>query len=366
MNPSEDTASARVTGGAGEGAAPMGDPPRAGWATTVALAAVAVVWVMGAVWSFREQRAFAVANAFAVPELLPLVLDGMATALATVAYAASLDGRPAVSARLGTVVAVAMSAGSNGIWAAERSQDNPVTIGLAVVVPCTAMVAFEVLLAELRRQVQRRRGDPPPIRIPYPRMTRLLLAPFSTFVSWRRLVLELTELRPPVSDVAVVTVAAEPMSAAADGRRVRADTVSDEPTVATRAAMSAPSAHTATTGVLPVVSNGQVSGHRRPGTMTGHVVSAETEASPKPVARDEDVRKERRLTVASSVDDGADDVQRRAGDERVGRLVGLLHDGHELTGPEVAAMFSCSPRTGQRLIRRAEQIRRRYAGSVSE
>ncbi|HEX4247459.1 MAG TPA: hypothetical protein VH008_06300, partial [Pseudonocardia sp.] len=42
--------------------------------------------------------------------------------------------------------------------------------------------------------VQRRRGLPPPVAIPYPRVIRIALAPWQTFRTWRTLVLELTAL----------------------------------------------------------------------------------------------------------------------------------------------------------------------------
>ena len=59
-----------------------------------ALLATTAVWAMGCVWSFREQALFAQAKGFGLPWLLPAVIDGLAIALACVAYAASLDGRP--------------------------------------------------------------------------------------------------------------------------------------------------------------------------------------------------------------------------------------------------------------------------------
>src|SRR5256714_15537440 len=82
-----------------------------------ALMATAAVWAMGCVWSFREQALFAQAKGFHLPWLLPAVIDGLAIALACVAYAASLDGRPGVGARPGTAVAVAASAASNATLA---------------------------------------------------------------------------------------------------------------------------------------------------------------------------------------------------------------------------------------------------------
>jgi hypothetical protein len=171
-----------------------------------ALAAVAVVWVLGCVWSYREQSAFAAAKGFEFPHLLPLVIDGFAAAMAGVAWAASLDARAAIPARLATLVAVLGSSASNGTWAWERTSHDLTAVVLAVAVPVGANLAFEVLLAELRRQVQRGRGLPPPVAVPYPRLIRLALAPWPTFRDWRRLVLDLTapqaaepELRPGVA-----------------------------------------------------------------------------------------------------------------------------------------------------------------------
>ena len=150
---------------------------------------------MGCVWSFREQALFAQVKGFHLPWLLPAVIDGLAIALACVAYAASLDGRPGVVARLGTAVAVAASAASNATFAWQRSGD-PTTVVIAAGVPVAANLAFEVLLHELRRQVLRRRGLPAPAAVPYPRLIRVVLAPCSTLRQWRRLVLDLTALQP--------------------------------------------------------------------------------------------------------------------------------------------------------------------------
>ncbi|HEY1966369.1 MAG TPA: DUF2637 domain-containing protein [Pseudonocardia sp.] len=158
------------------------------------LIAVAVVWLLGCVWSYQEQSAFAASKGFAFPHLLPLVIDGFAVSMAGVSWAASLDARPAIPARLATVVAVGASSASNGVWAYLRTNHDMVTVVLGVTVPIAANLAFEVLLAELRRQVQRRRGLPPPVAVPYPRLIRLLLAPFQTFRAWRALVLEITAL----------------------------------------------------------------------------------------------------------------------------------------------------------------------------
>lgn len=158
----------------------------------LALAAVAAVWLAGCVWSFEEQTDYASAKGFAVPQLLPLVLDGLAVALAGVAYAAALDGRAAVQARAMTAVAVAASALSNASWAFTRTGGDGGAVALAAGVPVAANLAFEVLLGELRRQVHRRRGLPAPVAVPWPRVVRLALAPAGTWREWRREVLALT------------------------------------------------------------------------------------------------------------------------------------------------------------------------------
>jgi hypothetical protein len=165
------------------------------WPLVIALLSIAAVWIGGAVWSFGEQTDYAHAKGFEVPQLLPLVLDGLAFAMASVAWAAVLDGRSAGFARIGTVLAIAGSASSNGAWAWERSGHDVGTVALAVAVPIAANVAFEVLLGEIRRTVQRSRGLPAPVPVPAPRVVRLVLSPFATFASWRRLVLAATDPR---------------------------------------------------------------------------------------------------------------------------------------------------------------------------
>ncbi len=167
---------------------------RVGWPLVVALILIAAVWVGGAIWSFAEQTALAEFKHFEIPQLLPLVIDGLAVAMAAVAWAASLDARAAVAARLGAALAVAGSAASNAVWAWERSAADPATVALAVAVPIAANVAFEVLLAEIRKQVQRFRGLPVPPQIPYPHWQRMWLSPWSTFWQWRRLVLKATDM----------------------------------------------------------------------------------------------------------------------------------------------------------------------------
>ncbi|MEV7267037.1 DUF2637 domain-containing protein [Micromonospora aurantiaca] len=159
----------------------------------IALLLIAGVWVAGAIWSFDEQTRYARAKGFDIPQLLALVLDGMAVAMAAVSWAASLDARPAVFARLVTAVAITASSASNGAWAWTRSDGDEQTIILASAVPVLAMLAFEVLLSEVRRQVLRRRGQPGPVAVAPPRLIRVALAPVSTLRDWRRLVLEATD-----------------------------------------------------------------------------------------------------------------------------------------------------------------------------
>ncbi|WP_346536926.1 DUF2637 domain-containing protein [Micromonospora sp. DPT] len=159
----------------------------------IALTLIAGVWVAGAVWSFDEQTRYAHAKGFDIPQLLALVLDGMAVAMAAVSWAASLDARPAVFARLVTAVAIAASSTSNGAWAWTRSKGDEQTIVLAAAVPVLAMLAFEVLLSEVRRQVLRQRGQPGPVVVTPPRLIRVALAPWSTLRDWRRLVLDATD-----------------------------------------------------------------------------------------------------------------------------------------------------------------------------
>jgi len=163
----------------------------------LALTGVLVVVVAGDVWSFREQTDLARDLAFDIPWLLPVVLDGLAAALAAVAFAASLDGRPALGARLGTALAVTASAASNLAAAALRlgteSPRDRIALAIAAGIPVAANLAWEVILGELRRQVMRRRGLPAPVPVPWPRVVRVILAPVSTVRSWRRVVLGLTD-----------------------------------------------------------------------------------------------------------------------------------------------------------------------------
>lgn len=175
----------------------------------LALLGVLTVVLCGDVWSFREQTDLARTLDFDVPQLLPIVLDGLAASLAAVAFAASLDGRPAIGARLGTGLAIAASSGSNLAAAALRmgaeTASDRVALAIAAGIPVAANLAWEVILGEMRRQVMRRRGMPAPVPVPWPRVIRIILAPISTIRVWRGIVLGLTDPAKGHSPVTPVT-----------------------------------------------------------------------------------------------------------------------------------------------------------------
>jgi Protein of unknown function (DUF2637) len=175
-------------------------PWRATAATTAVLVAallgVAAVWGLSAWWSFAEQTAAADHLHFRHPAVLPWTLDGLACALALTAFAAALDSRPAVAARLGVFAALSGSVWSNGLGVHIRAaglDDEKAALLVAVIVPLSAFIAFEVLLGQVRRLVFRWRGLPAPAPLPTLRVTRLLLAPRKAFGEWRRAVLDVTD-----------------------------------------------------------------------------------------------------------------------------------------------------------------------------
>lgn len=180
----------------------------AGLPLRLALSMVAGVWLAGCVWSFREQSDLATWAGFDVPVLLPGVLDGLAVGMAAVAWSAALDGRTAAAARAGTGLAVLASAASNATWAWLRSDASPVPVLLGAVIPLAANLAFEVLLGEHRRLVERHRGSQvhPPLPTLHP--SRWRYAPLRAFREQRRLVLELT------TPTAMLTRAAAPTTTA--------------------------------------------------------------------------------------------------------------------------------------------------------
>ncbi len=307
-----------------------------------ALTGVGVVWLLGCVWSFEEQTNFAAAKGFTLPWLLPLVIDGLAAAMAGVAYAASLDARPAIAARLATALAVAASAASNGAWAWERSQGDPGTVALAVAIPIAANLAFEVLLSEMRRQVQRGRGQQPPVAVPYPRVIRLLLAPVSTFVTWRRLVLDLTDPRRTVAlDLAAINGQVSP-------RAVPASVLAFEPPAepAPQAGpvpdASAPAEERpGPTEPVPVVEQAGPDEPAEVAVRVGAAAPVRTAERTEPAVVRTAPRPRAPLTLRSEGPNG---------DERVHRIAELLSRGEELTGDTVGELFGCSPRTGRRLL----------------
>ncbi len=171
-------------------------------AMIVALGAVFIVWCGGAIFNFSEQSRYAEVSGFELPFLLPLLLDGLAIALASVAMTASMDGRAAIVPRLGTIIAVGASSWVSGQAAASRAhlrvdsmslatrfEPNRVIIGVAV--PLLSLLAFEVLLVEIRRIVQRIRGRKSPVPIPMPRLVMWMIQPpWRTFATWRTSALE--------------------------------------------------------------------------------------------------------------------------------------------------------------------------------
>jgi hypothetical protein len=165
----------------------------------IGFAAVALVWILGAVSSFSEQTALAAYEGFRHPALLPWTIDGLAFALAVVALAAGLDARPAIAARVGVVVTTAVSVWVNTRGVAVRDTEQAVTedaYWIAAVAPISAVISLEVMLAAIRRLVFRLRGEPPPAAIPTLRPIRFFLAPWSSFRDWRRDVLAATAVRP--------------------------------------------------------------------------------------------------------------------------------------------------------------------------
>jgi hypothetical protein len=289
-----------------------------------ALVAVGTVWILGCVWSYQEQSAFATSKGFTFPHLLPLVIDGFAVSMAGVAWAASLDARPAIPARLATLVAVAASSTSNGVWAYLRAHHDITTVILGIAVPVAANLAFEVLLAELRRQVQRRRGLPPPVAVPYPRLIRIALAPWQTFRDWRSLILEITAidhivvrtLSATTSESGLRTPAASDEAAADDYPPIADPTLADQ---AVLPAATRPAVPTAGSGLIPLTSVPPDAG---PAEYTDARLSR-------------DLRVERLLEYLSAIDDP---------DEVTGDMVGPLLD------TEIA------PRTGRRLLGQAREL----------
>lgn len=148
----------------------------------------------GWVWSFEELTHFADATGFGLPWIFPLVVDGLVAALGVTVTNASLDNRPAILARVFIGVASALSVALNVIAATKRI-DDPVIWLVAGVPPAAAFLAFEFVMAEVRRQEERRRGVPARTHVPRPRGVRLALAPIRTVKEWRQLVLVLTDAK---------------------------------------------------------------------------------------------------------------------------------------------------------------------------
>lgn len=360
----------------------------AGWSRLVArlplglaLTAVAAVWAFGAVWSFTEQSAFARAKGFSDPALLPLVLDGLAVAMAGVAFAASLDARPAVGARLGTALAVVASASSNGLWAAERSTGpagpDLTTVAIGAGIPIAANIAFEVLLGELRRQVQRRRGLPAPVALPSLRLLRLVLAPRSTFREWRDEVLARTATVPALPregldggvdalpEVETRSAAPIPLETgegqAFDGHD---EVATGEPGAADR--MASLGLEPATRPALPPARTAAPEDAH--GSLAAPPAAApapqqnalDESTTPGPPPLNEDTGQNTDNGEEAGEDEDADNDGRAHSDGRVQLLSELLDAGAPVTGAQAAVLLShthgtTSGRTGRRLLAEARQ-----------
>ena len=346
----------------------------------LALSAVTAVWAFGAVWSFTEQSAFARAKGFSDPALLPLVLDGLAVAMAGVAFAASLDARPAVGARLGTALAVAASAASNGLWAAERSAlptgPDWTTVAIGAGIPIAANIAFEVLLGELRRQVQRHRGLPAPAALPSLRLVRLLLDPPAAFTEWRAEVLARTA---PAGPPGGGLIGPDPLAGhpALDEAAPRAETAlapAEAPPLEEhqqRAAgpVNRPPA-TAGTPPLPRAGTGLAvePADLRAACDLGSVEATHQPQSAEVAQAASDASIEDRGEVAASEqtdvdrqdDTGEGQPTGLPGDGRVRLLRELLEAGAAVSGAQAAVLLShtyapTSGRTGRRLLAEARQ-----------
>jgi hypothetical protein len=332
------------------------------------LLAVGLVWLLGCAWSFQEQSAFAAAKGFTFPHLLPLVIDGFAVSMAGVSWAASLDARPAIAARLATVVAVSTSSASNGVWAYLRAHHDPATVALGVAVPIAANMAFEVLLAELRRQVQRRRGLAPPVAVPYPRLIRLVLAPWQTLRAWRTMVLAITATEhTPAQPHPAQQASAQPGDLGAARRQAgeSAPPITNGPRPqVTSTPPPAPAPLTATTSVAAP----EPTPHP-PATPLPAGPSHPPRHAAKPAPRRSPVKAtavkaaEATLTAAgdtSPMTPGANG-HRRPPDLRIAVLAQHLantQDADEVTGEQVGQLLSMdiSPRTGRRLLGAAREL----------
>ncbi|HEX6514913.1 MAG TPA: DUF2637 domain-containing protein [Nocardioidaceae bacterium] len=316
----------------------------------LALLGVAGVWLLGCLWSFREQTALAAASGFETPWVLPLLVDGFAASCAGVAYAASLDGRAAVAARAMTGLAVGCSASSNGLWAWERSHGYLPTVTLAVGVPLVANLAFEVLLGERRRVVKRRRGLPAPRPVEPPRLVRLMLSPLREFWAWRRRTLTLTA--PPL-------VATDEASTDSSSSRLGAALVAVLEALAARLRRSGSTSSTATEHE-PGTAEDDASAAAGDGEVVENAEPVQVGAATVTSPQDEATNERPWWAVPFKNHDGTP--------QRVWRLEKIIEEleaGAELDGPRAGALVGVSARQGQRdlNVARKELARRRAEGA---
>jgi hypothetical protein len=266
--------------------------------------------------------------------------------MAGVSWAASLDARPAIAARLATVIAVSASSASNGTWAYLRAYHDLTTVALGIAVPIAANLAFEVLLAELRRQVQRSRGLPAPVAVPYPRLIRFVLSPWQTFCAWRVIVLEITALKNAVTPSAHHPAPAD--RAAAGDSDPESSPIVPATTVPVPVLASTP---TSATGPQEFASKYALD--PRPGTSRATESDKAQQVASAPAGQ---VNRRARSEPAKPWTESADP---RA--VELAQHLAAMNDQHEITGDAVAAILGIdiAPRTGRRLLVQARTLLRR-------
>lgn len=169
--------------------------------TVAALSLTTAVFLTGAWFNFAEQRAWAEGRGYGMPVLLPIFLDGLALALAVVSMSASLDGRTAIPQRIGSFVAILSSSAVSGTAAYHRMSDvaslthsralDWSVVALGGAIPLLCFMAYENVLAELRRLIMKLRGQVSPQPIPKPRAVMWIVQPpWRTFAEWRTGALE--------------------------------------------------------------------------------------------------------------------------------------------------------------------------------
>jgi hypothetical protein len=275
-----------------------------------------------------------------------------------VSWAASLDARPALPARLATLVAVGASSASNGAWAYLRTRHDLVSVALGMAVPIAANLAFEVLLAELRRQVQRRRGLSAPVAIPYPRMIRFVLAPWSTFRVWRLMVLELTA----IDDTTAIPVdtlpgSSEPIASEPDEEVKSEQDTGSRSSILSPLLASIPAATSSQPGV-PRRSPSSVSWAAPKDPVPTRVATA----THKPLAD----RAADQHSISAPTRSSTSSFDPRA--VALAQQLATMDEADQVTGSRVGPLLGLdiAPRTGRRLLGQARQLLNGYEPASDE